>query len=145
VRATPVPFARAPETVRLTIAAANAAGVTRARITLRPAELGGIEMTLAHTASGLTASIVADSPQAAAALQRAADDLTRTLAQQGITLAQLDIGVAGQGSGAAAREQQRSAQHGRGPHGTAGDETGPDPLPTPTLELPGGVLVDVLA
>jgi flagellar hook-length control protein FliK len=141
-----VRLAQAAETVRLTISTASAAGVSRARIALRPAELGGIEIMLSHGPAGITATVTADSPAAAHALQRAADDLQRSLADQGLNLVRLDIDVAGdRASGRGREDHDRGPQHGRGasaPGHGAGD---PDPIAERTLELANGVLVDVLA
>ena len=135
------------ETVRLTISTASAAGVSHARIALRPAELGGIEIMLSHGPAGITATVTADSPAAAHALQRAADDLQRSLADQGLNLVRLDIDVAGDRASARNRdEHDRGLHRGRdGARERAG--AGSDEIPTieRTLELPNGTLVDVLA
>ena len=53
---------------------------------------------LAHGPSGLSATVTADSAQAAHALQKAADELQRTLAEQGLSLVRLEINVAGEGA-----------------------------------------------
>ncbi|MEA2129031.1 MAG: hypothetical protein QOJ85_1922 [Solirubrobacteraceae bacterium] len=137
----------AAETVRLTITSASAAGVSRARIALRPAELGGIEIMLSHGPGGVSATVTAESPAAAHALQRAADQLQRSLADNGVNLVRLDIDVAGDRAGASGRDDRdRGARHGDGrapAHG--GADTDSTPTVERTLELPGGVLVDVLA
>jgi flagellar hook-length control protein FliK len=143
-----VRLAHAAETVRLTISAASAAGVSHARIALRPAELGGIEIMLSHGPAGITATVTADSPAAAHALQRAADDLQRSLADQGLNLVRLDIDVAGGRAQARGRDDHDRGLH-RGQdrgHGRDGDAiTDKTPVAETTLELPNGVLVDVLA
>ena len=148
-RAAPgVLLSHAAETLRLTISAANAQGVSRARIALRPAELGGIEIMLAHGPGGLSAIVTAESAQAAHALQKAADELQRTLAEQGLSLARLEIKVAGEGAAAHGREDHGPAadDHGAGRREAAIDqESDDDPNAARTLELPNGVLVDVLA
>ncbi len=138
----------AAETVRLTIRAASTAGVSHARIALRPVELGGIEIMLSHGPAGIRATVTADSPAAAHALQRAADDLQRSLADQGLSLVRLDIDVAGDRASARSRDHDDPARGSRRGHGRGG---GPDagadqtPIAETTLELPNGVLVDVLA
>jgi flagellar hook-length control protein FliK len=138
-------LAHAAETLRLTISAANAQGVSRARIALKPAELGGIEIALAHGPSGLSATVTADSAQAAHALHKAADELQRTLAQQGLTLARLEINVAGEGPQARGREDRDASADHRGAGRTvAADEAG-ESTATRTIELRNGALVDVLA
>jgi flagellar hook-length control protein FliK len=142
-----VRLAQAAETVRLTIASASTAGVTRARIALRPAELGGIEIMLSHGPGGISATVTAESPAAAHALQRAADQLQRSLADQGVNLLRLDIDVAGdRATASGSDDHQRDAQRGNGRAGAhGGADTDSTPTVERTLELPGGVLVDVLA
>jgi flagellar hook-length control protein FliK len=142
-------LARAAETVRLTISAANQQGVSHARIALRPAELGGIEIMLAHGPAGLSARLTADTAQAAQALQRAADELQRTLADQGLNLVRLEINVASDGGSARAREDRGAPADDRttNRNSVASDRatTADDHSEARTLELPNGVLVDVLA
>ena len=139
---------QAVETVRLAMRASAERGVTHARISLSPAELGGIEIHLRHTADGLVAKVIADSAGAAQVLQQSAADLRRELEQQGLNLLQLDIGASG---------EQAGAQQGFGDYegGTARRDAAPadelltvatDAPPTArSLQLPNGALVDVLA
>jgi flagellar hook-length control protein FliK len=140
-------LSEAAETVRLTISAANRQGVSRARIAIRPAELGGIEIMLAHGPTGLSATLTADSAQAAHAMQRAADELQRTLADQGLNLVSLKIGVAADGAAARGREDRDAPadDSGTSRHAGPADHETDDPTVARTLELPNGVLVDVLA
>ncbi|HTI32800.1 MAG TPA: flagellar hook-length control protein FliK, partial [Miltoncostaea sp.] len=138
----------AAETVRLTISAASTAGVSHARIALRPEALGGIEILLSHGPAGLSATVTADSLAAAHALQRAADDLQRSLADQGLSLVRLDIDVAGDRAQARGRDDhERGPQRGRDHRNHRADDaiTGAAPVAATTLELSNGVLVDVLA
>ena len=132
----------AAETLRMTISAANAQGVSRARIALRPAELGGVEIALAHGPAGLSAIVTADSAQAAQALQRAADELQRSLAAQGLSLVSLQIGVAGEGPSSRRREDRGASAD---DHGASEAPATDEVAATRTIELPDGVLVDVLA
>jgi flagellar hook-length control protein FliK len=142
-----VPLGQAVETVRLTVSAAARSGVTRARIALRPEELGGVEVHLRHTAEGLSARVVAEVPEAAHLLAQAAGELRRTLEQQGVNIVRIDVGVAGDeaaGAGAGDREQRDARRNGGG--SAAGDAPETDlPIPDRTIELPNGALVDVLA
>lgn len=142
-----VRLAQAAETVQLTISSASAAGVSRARIALRPEALGGIEIMLSHGPGGLTAVVTADSPAAAQALQRAADELQRSLADQGLSLVRLDIDVAGDRAAARGRDDHDRGLHRghdrRDPDATVEDDA--TPIGERTLELSDGVLVDVLA
>ena len=66
--ATPVPLARAAETVEHVLRMASARGVTQARIALHPAELGSIDIHLRHTAEGVMARVVAHTGEATQAL-----------------------------------------------------------------------------
>ena len=98
------------------------------------------------TTHGLVASITADRPESAQVLQQAGADLKRALEAQGVTLAALDFGVAGD----EARRRFADAQtHAPGAARTDDDQelspTDPNhPTTTaPTIAL--GALVDVLA
>jgi flagellar hook-length control protein FliK len=143
---------RAVETVRLALRAAAERGVTQARISLRPAELGGIDVHLRHTADGLVARVVAEHGHAAQLLEQAGAELRRSLETQGVTLLRLDIGASGEQGGRAAGEQAGFGAPGNGTRAdTGGAATAEDDLPaadaspTTRLALPNGVLVDVLA
>jgi flagellar hook-length control protein FliK len=148
-----VRLSHAAEAVENAIRIGSARGVTHARMSLNPAELGGVEIRLQQTAQGLSASVVASGAEAAQVLQQAAHDLRRQLEAQGIELTRLDISYSGE-----QREGARSAQAGQGdgerrsPAGdgsaaTDGGELTPtdDTTVKSTIELPDGVLVDVLA
>jgi flagellar hook-length control protein FliK len=148
-----VPLSRAAEAVENVIRLGSARGVTHARMSLRPAELGGIEIRLQQTGQGLVASVVADGVDAAQALQQAGADLRRQLEAHGIELQRLDISYSGDDrSGARSSEAQTGMGEGRSSGDTDSHATdGGDPTPTDDttatsiLELPDGVLVDVLA
>jgi flagellar hook-length control protein FliK len=144
--ATPVPLARTAEAVEHVLSLASSRGVTHARIALRPADLGAVDVHIRSTSEGLVARVVAHSAEAVQTLQNAAGDLRRSLEEQGLNLMSLDIGQSGEsgtgraGSGAGERA---GGQGGSGPEGTGpADDT---PTETTTLRLPTGVLVDVLA
>jgi flagellar hook-length control protein FliK len=137
-----------PDQARALLHIANHRGHAQARLTLHPAELGGVEVRLRVTTHGLMASITADRPESAQVLQQAGADLRRALEAQGVEVAGLDIGVAG--DDARQRAQQRDADGARTRAGAAdaGEELSPiDPdHPTTTAStIALGVLVDVLA
>ncbi|MFN8132456.1 MAG: flagellar hook-length control protein FliK [Solirubrobacteraceae bacterium] len=143
-------LAEAVEHVQATIRLAAERGVHHARLALRPASLGTIDVHLRTTHAGLIATVHADSSEARHLLAEAGLELRRSLEDQGVTLLRLDIGH-GQdgrpGAGAArqpgddARPDRRGAR--RGPDA---DDGPADPTTrVETLELPSGVLVDVLA
>ena len=148
-RATPVPLARAAENVEHVLRLASARGVTHARIALNPVELGSIDVHMRHTSEGIVATVVAHAPDAVQQLQNAAQDLRRSLEQQGLNLLSLDIGQRGD-ERSAGRAGSDGGDHGRGQHAGA-DAAGPGAtgteaeIVTTNLQLPNGVLVDVLA
>ena len=136
------------DTVQLTVATAARQGFSAARISLSPAELGGVRIELTETSDGLTARVIADHPAAAQVLAQSAGELRSTLSSLGITLAHLDIGTsadhAGAGTGdSAASRRERNA---RGDDGDDDDLAPGAEAPTDTtLQLANGVLIDVLA
>ena len=141
------PLSRAAHTVGQLLHVAQAGGVSHARLNLRPAELGGIEIRLVSDAAGVTATVMADSPEAARLLQDAASDLRRSLERAGVQVAQLDIGTqtpAGGGPAPDGDGDGSGSRRGSGPAG-AGDDAPAARTSSDTLVLPGGVLVDVLA
>jgi flagellar hook-length control protein FliK len=144
--ATPVPLARAAYTVGELLHVAQASGVTHARLNLRPAELGGIEIRLVSDASGVTATVLADSPEAAKLLQDASGDLRRQLERSGVTVAGLDIGTQARQDGGAGGDAS-SGRRGSGSGGSGATELAADEpaVVTHTIVLPDGVRVDVLA
>jgi flagellar hook-length control protein FliK len=62
-------LAQAPRAVGQLIHLASERGVQHARLNLKPVELGGIEIRLIASSAGVTAHVVADSPEAARLLQ----------------------------------------------------------------------------
>jgi flagellar hook-length control protein FliK len=146
-----VPLYRAPHTAAAVIHLAQQHGVTHARINLKPAELGGIEVRLHSTPQGVAAHLVADSPEAAKALSQASDDLRRQLEARDVNLLSLDVSTSNgddgrqAGFGAdAGRDGSANGTPTRG-YGLAGDEQPSEAPAETTLVLPDGVLVDVLA
>jgi Flagellar hook-length control protein FliK len=142
------PLQRAPAAVAALLQLASDRGISRARIALKPVELGGIEIRLQTTAGGVAAQVVADSPEAAKLLAQAGDDLRRALEARDVTLLSLEVSTSGEerrestrGGDRAAQTQASAARTARNPAQT------PEPTqPTTTvIELPGGLLVDVLA
>jgi flagellar hook-length control protein FliK len=138
-----------PDHARALLHIANHRGQAHARLTLHPAELGGVEVRLRVTTHGLVASITADRPESAQVLQQAGADLKRALEAQGIQVAGLDIGVAGDQARQRAHQRDADAAQNRSAANAERDEelSPIDPNhPTttaPTIAL--GALVDVLA
>jgi flagellar hook-length control protein FliK len=120
---------------------------------LRPAELGGSEIRQQSPAAGISAQLVADSPEAARMLAQHGDELRRALEARDVTLLSLEV------STTADHQQQQSARgewtdgDDAGSATSSGRSTGDaegdaEPTSSPihsTIELPGGLLVDVLA
>jgi flagellar hook-length control protein FliK len=152
-----VPLQHAPRVVAQVLHLGSERGISHARLALRPAELGGIEVRLQSGPAGLAAHLVADSPQAARMLQQAADELRRSLAARDVTLLSLEVSTSdrdpgqprpGAQAGAGDPSQGRPAGDAR-PQGGRGEprDADPDSSPSPeiVLTLPDGVTVDVLA
>jgi flagellar hook-length control protein FliK len=72
-------------------------GKAAARITLRPAELGEVEIRLRYHAGGISADVVAESSQAAQTLSQAAGELRRSLESQGLVVHWLDVRTGDEG------------------------------------------------
>jgi flagellar hook-length control protein FliK len=146
-----VPLHRAPAAVGTLLHVAVERGISRAKMALRPAELGGIEIRLQATAAGVAAQVVADSPEAARLLAQAGDDLRRALEARDVTLISLEVSTSGDQQHQSARGEWTDGDDAglsSSPNRTARDADG-DAEPVPTtqtvIELPGGLLVDVLA
>ncbi|HVY78514.1 MAG TPA: flagellar hook-length control protein FliK, partial [Solirubrobacterales bacterium] len=146
---TPAPSAPPPSpgaSLEATIRLATDQGFSRARLTLRPAELGSVEVALEAREGGVAARVLADTPQAARLLESAGHELRQRLEAQGVRLQALTVAVAGD-----AAPSSQGERRGHGGPATASAPSplpdSPDQLPTPTrqIELGGGVLVDVLA
>jgi flagellar hook-length control protein FliK len=150
VARTSVSLQEAVDAVRATFTAANQAGISSARISLSPASLGGIKISLSQTPDGLVARVVTDHPDAAQTLQQNAGDLKRSLEASGMSLLRLDIGSSGQqnlgsfsgskGDGSSAGAQVSGEQSDGGEEDAA--STNSTEL---TIELSSGSLVNVLA
>jgi flagellar hook-length control protein FliK len=98
----------------------------------------------------VVAKVVAHSAEAVQHLQQAAADLRQQLEGQGVNLLSLDIGHSAPDEGSAARAGAGFGEGGRGDSrggADGGDATATDAEVTvnSTLQLPDGVLVDVLA
>jgi flagellar hook-length control protein FliK len=152
-------LAQAPRAIGQVIHLASERGVQHARLNLKPVELGGIEIRLVASSAGVAAHVVADSPEAARLLQQAGEDLRRSLADKNVELLSLDVSTSQQDRRDASAANSGFEQFGEtGPRGRDGlgrsqharaGETDIDLPTSPTqgtvLELPDGVLVDVLA
>ncbi len=150
-----VPLSRVAETTATMIQIAADRGVTHARLNLKPVELGGIEVRLKTTPLGISAHLVADSPEAAKMLQSAAADLRRDLEARDVNLLSLDVSTSSEQqqnpqaqAGAFADEFGDSQTYGLGRRNRRNGDEGLTETTVPAetnLVLPNGVLVDVLA
>ena len=146
-----VPLHRAPAAVATLLHVAAERGITHAKMALKPAELGGIEIRLQASAAGISAQVVADSPEAARLLAQAGDDLRRALEARDVTLISLEVSTSGDERQQSARgewtdgDDAAFASGGRAGTGDADGDAEPTPTSHSVIELPGGLLVDVLA
>jgi flagellar hook-length control protein FliK len=142
-----VPLSRAVETIEATLRVATQRGVSHARLQLNPAELGAVEVSLRGTAEGIVATVRADAAQAASVLQQAGAELRRSLEDAGVRVLELDIGWSGTESrgDADGSGERPSARGSAGPGAAGAGLAGDTDIPETVLELPNGVLVDVIA
>jgi flagellar hook-length control protein FliK len=141
------PLHRAPAAVATLLHVAAERGITRARMALRPADLGGIEIRLQSSAAGIAAQVLADSPEAARLLAQAGDDLRRALEARDVTLLSLEVSTSAEHhQRESARGERPSDDRTSAPTGSGHASTEPEPTTANSvIELPGGLLVDVLA
>jgi flagellar hook-length control protein FliK len=145
-----VALERAARATEAALGVAARRGFTHARLQLHPAELGTVEVHLRHSAQGLTARVVAEAPDAVAALQQAAPELRRALEAQGVTILGLDIGARGDErrahEGPAEPGPSRRARRGGEDADDAPEALAPVQLtPATRIALPQGALLDVIA
>jgi flagellar hook-length control protein FliK len=146
---TPVRLAELAHAAQTAITVASQNGSTSARITLHPDELGAVQIHLRYGADGVSATVRADSPQAAQILHQAAPDLKRALEGQGMSLLGFDVRDR---SGNPADRDQSSPQGGSSNGGGNADPdpdddlTGPAAIAVDPASLPSpGSQIDVLA
>ena len=151
-----VPLSRAVATTGVMVHMMSSKGVEHARLNLKPAELGGIEVRLRSTDAGLHAMLVADSPEAARMLASAGDDLKRQLEDKNVTLLSLDVSTSDQRQDQPAGfstdgfgDDRYKPGFGQNSRRSSANESAllmdaPATAET-TLVLPDGVHVDVLA
>jgi hypothetical protein len=103
---------------------------------------------LQSSPAGISAQLVADSPEAARLLSQAGDDLRRSLEARDVNLLSLEVSTSSDQRRGDEPGQTSDPDASTGAPATTGDaeEAAPAPAAAPTvLELPGGLLVDVLA
>ncbi len=144
-----VPLSRAGEALSATLTAMHSHGVSVARISLAPASLGGIRITLTQTTAGLVARVSADHPEAAQALLQSAEELRRGLEAGGTPLLRFDVSHSGQpdpgNAGGGTAGGGTTPRHPESPQGHAATADGEEPSGAPlTVTLSDGALVNVL-
>lgn len=152
----PVPVAHAPAALADLVHVAHERGAGSARMVLHPESLGGVEVHLRQTTEGIRATVRVHHPEALQTLQAGLGDLRRGLEDRGVTIDQLDLGLAPgsqdqgqQGNGAARGDgglPSRTSVTGVSAldDNAADDETLTNPNAT-TTRAAAGVLVDVMA
>lgn len=129
---------------RLVVRMAAREEATQARITLEPGDLGQVRISLKYHAGGISAEVVADSVEAAQALQQTVGDLKRSLEAQGVVVHGLDVRLAGDDGQRAGRDSNAPTP-GKG-RGESGYELDDDGIAIDPGSLPlAGSQVDVLA
>ncbi len=135
-----------PDVARATLhVAVRQNGSAMARISLHPADLGGVRITMRVHDGAVSATLAAETPAAAQALTQTVSDLRRSLESQGLQIASLDVHVAGDGP-ASNGERRQSSDLARAMSTT--DRAASDDAVDITTELhlvPLGTQVDVLA
>jgi flagellar hook-length control protein FliK len=136
-----------PDITRATLrVAVRGNGTATARISLHPADLGGVRITMRVHDGAVAATLTAETEAAAQALVQTASDLRRSLEGQGLQITSLDVHVAGDGPASSGDRRQASdlAQAMSTTDGTASEDA--VDITTELLHLvPLGTQVDVLA
>ncbi len=118
-----------------------------ARITLHPADLGDVQVTMRYHQNGVSAVVTTDNHEAAQALIQAGADLRRSLEAQGVTVHGLDVHLSGDDRGGNARgERAADMANAMGPNGgdDAADDEAETTIQPSQLPLPGSQ-IDVFA
>jgi len=139
----PVRLTELAQAARTAIAVTARQGGTVARIVLHPRELGTVEIRLSYGADGISATVRADSPQAAQALAQGGGDLRQALASHGLDLLELDIRDRRSDGSSHHHHSSHSRQAGPDDSHVLVDET---EIPVDAARLPRiGTQIDVLA
>jgi flagellar hook-length control protein FliK len=152
----PVPVAHAPAALVDLVQVAHDRGAGQARMVLHPESLGGVEVHLRQTSEGIRATVHVHHPEALQVLQNGVGDLRRGLEDRGVTIDQIDLGLAPgnqdqqqQGNGAARGDGGFGTRTGvNGLSGLGDGAADDDNLTTPNAtntRASAGVLVDVMA
>ena len=139
------PLPRAVESTEAMLRLVARRGIAQASLSLRPAALGAIEVKLRATSDGVVASVAADSSEAAKLLQHAEGDLRRALEDAGVRLLRLDIAWSRDPRAGSGERNDGRDGSGHGPRAEQSTSTETDTTPETVVQLPNGVLVDVLA
>jgi flagellar hook-length control protein FliK len=120
-------------------------GTSTARIILSPAALGQVEIRLRYSADGVTATVIADRPEAAQALSQSVGELRRALESQGVSILSLDVSQSGPEEQRGTQRETPDRPEQRQNPQLASPET-PDEISIDASQLPdAGSRLDVLA
>jgi flagellar hook-length control protein FliK len=134
------------ESMHAVVKVANRRGTAAARITLRPAELGGVQVQLRSHAGGVSASLTAETRAGAEALGVSYGELRRTLEAQGIVVHAIDVQLAGGGLGPDGRgERWQSPAQQMGASVRHDDDDQDETTIEPSRLPDSGAQIDVLA
>jgi flagellar hook-length control protein FliK len=134
------------ESMHALVRVANRRGTAAARITLRPAELGGVQVRLRAHEGGVSAQITAETSAGAQALGASHAELRRSLESQGIVVHTIDVQLAGDGLGADGSARQWESQNASAQAAAyAEDDVEGETTIEPSLLPDSGAQVDVLA
>jgi Meckel syndrome type 1 protein len=136
----PPPAAPARQIAPVVVAIAVGGGTARLSVTLEPAELGRVEISVERTGGAAQVRILAERPETLALLQRDQAEIERGLTQSGLAAEgrSLALGLAGQGAGSGfGRDRRREgpAADGRAARGAAAAPPGIAEAPPPRRAL----------
>jgi len=134
----PAPHSSPPvrQLAPVVVSVAIAGGTARLSVTLEPAELGRVEISVERGAAAAEIRILAERPETLALLQRDQRELDRALGQAGIGPEErrLSFALAERGPGG----------HGHGQHGERRDERARGPRATASAEPPARRLLSLI-
>ncbi|WP_170979231.1 flagellar hook-length control protein FliK [Roseomonas sp. HF4] len=134
------PAAPARQITPVVVAIAVAGGTARLSVTLEPAELGRVEISVEGSGAAAQVRILAERPETLALLQRDQAEIERSLTQSGLVAEgrSLALGLAGQGPGSGFgrdRRREGTASDGRASRGAAAGPPGIAEAPPPRRAL----------
>lgn len=135
--AAPPPAPPARQLAPVLVAVAIAGGTARLSITLEPAELGRVEISVERRGEATEIRVVAERPETLALIQRDQRELDRTLTQAGIVSdgRSLSFSLSSDGGGFAQQRGDGAGRPARGPPGATASGGMPSDAPPPPRRL----------